>query len=92
MITMIIMKMRTVFLNDRGQVVIPEDVRKDLRLQSGQALVLFEVNGEILLKKESSVVKELLDSRDEKKFWQALSVKSLENAGAKDDEVWDSVY
>jgi len=76
-------------LNDRGQIVIPEEVRKDLHLKAGEALVLLEAGGEILLKKESQVVKQLSSQEGEKIFWRALAVRAMEGAWDDQDEAWE---
>jgi len=79
------MKMRTVVLNDRGQIVIPEELRKDLDLKAGQTLVLVEVGDELLLRKEESVVSDL----DDRRFWRAMSQHAFYTGWDKEDEVWD---
>ncbi|MBI3587598.1 AbrB/MazE/SpoVT family DNA-binding domain-containing protein [Candidatus Micrarchaeota archaeon] len=81
--------MRTVILNDRGQIVIPEEVREGMGLKPGEALVLLEVGKEILLRKEASVVRDLVEIEGERRFWRALSEKSLERAWDREDEAWE---
>lgn len=76
-------------LNERGQIVIPEEVRRDLDLEAGEALVLLEAGDEILLKKESRVVKQLASMEGEKIFWRSLAAKALERAWDDEDEAWE---
>lgn len=81
-------KLRTVNVNSRGQLVIPEDIRKDLGIDKTTTLVLIKKEGDILLKKES----EVLESIEEDRFWKALSYKAMENAWDKEDEVWEKFF
>ncbi len=79
------MKMRTVVLNERGQIVIPEELRNDLGLKAGQTLVLLEVGDELLLRKETAVISEM----DDRRFWRAMSEHAFHTGWDKEDEVWD---
>ena len=80
-------KIRTVAVNGRGQLVIPEDIRKDLGIQGETTLVLIEKEGHLMLKRESDV----FDMLHEEDFWKAIAQRSLENAWDKEDSVWDAV-
>ena len=90
MISMTDMKIRirSVSMNSRGQIVIPEEFRKNLGLSHEEALILIEKNGEITMRKESSVAKNI-DS--EEGFWQRIAEESLENAWAKEDKKWEKI-
>lgn len=78
-------KIRTVTVNERGQIVIPEDIRKDMDIGNATTLVIIEKEGEIIIRKESDV----FESISEDKFWKAIARRSLERAWGKEDEVWD---
>ena len=84
-----IKKIRTVNLNERGQIVIPEDIRKDFGIVGTATLVLIEKNDEIVLKKESDVLG-AIESED--KFWNFMQGESIKKAWNKEDKVWDKVY
>ena len=77
-------KMRTVSVNSRGQLVIPEDIRKDFGIGGGTTLVMIEAGDELVLRKESEVIAAIED-----KFWSALSRLAMRDAWSKEDEVWD---
>src|SRR3989338_4213812 len=79
-------RIRTVSVNERGQLVIPEDIRRDFGIKGNSTLVLVESSEGLVLKKESEVL-EALDSI----FWEALSKKALQNAWSKEDEVWGKI-
>ena len=82
------LRVRTVSMGERGQIVIPEDMRKDLELQGKETLVLIEKGGEIVIRKEFKVVKSLL-AEDE--LWEKASMESLRDAWGKEDEIWDAI-
>lgn len=83
-------RIRTVFVNDRGQIVIPEDIRRDLGLKANEVLVLIEKAGQILLRREKDVARRF-SVEEEDSFWTALSLKALESAWDEQDEAWDRV-
>ena len=83
-------RIRTVFLNDRGQIVIPEDIRRDLGLKANQVLVLIERAGHILLRREGDVAGRL-KMKSEDSFWGAVSLSSLEGAWDEKDAAWDKI-
>lgn len=82
-------KLRTVSVNERGQVVIPEDVRKDFGIENKSTLVLIERKNEIVLKRESDIL-ETIENED--RFWANLSKHSMKRAWSKEDAVWDEIY
>jgi AbrB family looped-hinge helix DNA binding protein len=45
-------KIRTVVVNERGQIVIPDEIRRELGIGKGDALVLMQKGKEITMKKE----------------------------------------
>ena len=79
-----IRKIRTVNVNERGQLVIPEEIRKDFGIKGGSTLVMIEGIGEIVLKKEADILNAL-----EEKFWKTLSKEAMKRAWSKEDEIWD---
>lgn len=82
-------KLRTVKVNERGQIVIPEEFRKDLGIKTDSTLVLIEKKDEIILKKEAGVLKEL---EEENNFWRKITEESFRKAWDKEDEIWDEIY
>lgn len=80
-------KLRTVNISNRGQLVVPEDIRKDLGIRGEATLVLIEKHGEIVLKKESDVLRALEDI-----FWKRLSEEAIKRAWVKEDEIWDNIF
>lgn len=82
-------KIRTVSVNERGQIVIPEDIRKDFGIENSSTLVLIERKGEIVLRKEEDVI-EVVETED--KFWKSLSSEAMKNSWDKEDSVWDKIY
>lgn len=81
-------RIRTVLMNSRGQIVIPEEMRENLKMKPKEALVLIEKNGELILKRESDVAKKILE---EDNAWVALSLEALKKAWGKEDAIWDKI-
>ncbi len=82
-------RIRTVSVNERGQIVIPEDVRKDLGISGDATLVLIEEDKEIVLKMESDVLRAI---EGEDAFWKALSAESMKRAWTEKDVIWDKLH
>jgi AbrB family looped-hinge helix DNA binding protein len=74
-------------LSTKGQIVIPEQVRKRFKLKAGNRLVLFERGNELVLRKEEDVEKEL---KSEHESWNALSLSGLKDIwdNPEDERVW----
>ena len=85
------MTLGIVNVSSRGQIVIPEQIRKSLGIKEGSKLVAIEKDGTLILKKESDIMKNL-DSLDRKEEsgWLALAEQSLSSIwdNKKDEKVW----
>lgn len=79
-------RIRSVTVNERGQFVIPEDIRKELGIEGASTLILIEREGELILRRESDVLAAL----DDDSFWRAVSRETMERAWHKEDAVWDA--
>lgn len=80
----------TLKVSSKGQVVIPEEIREELKIKEGTKLILIEKDGIITLEKEENFLKKLnLDSK-EKIGWLALAEKSMDKIwnNSKDEEIW----
>lgn len=78
-------------VSSKGQIVIPERVRKELGIRTGAKLVLLEREGTILLKKEEHVAKQIEEfEKRENKAWSMLAEKSLSKVwdNPKDEKTW----
>ena len=66
--------MELITTSSRGQIVIPENVRKRHNIKTGTRLILFEQGDKIIIEKEekiNDILKKNLDA--EEKGWYALS-------------------
>ena len=78
-------------VSSRGQIVIPENIRKNLGIKEGSKLIAIEKNGELILKRESDIIKKLEKSDEkEESGWLALAEQSLNNIwhNKKDEKAW----
>lgn len=70
-------------VSTKGQIVIPERVRKKHGIKPGQRLVLFERENELVLRKEEDVEQELSK-------WNELSARGIQDIwdNKEDEDVW----
>ena len=81
--------MEIIKTSSRGQIVIPEYIRKKHKIKEGTRLVLFEQGDRIIIEKEEKI-NIILKMDLEEKGWGALSEMSLKEVwdNEKDDRVW----
>jgi AbrB family looped-hinge helix DNA binding protein len=79
--------MEIVKTSSRGQLVIPEEVRKRYNIKEGTKLILIEDGSRIILEKEEKI-KEILN---EERGWNSISEESLNEVwdNDKDDKIWE---
>ena len=83
--------MEIISVSSKGQIVIPERVRKYLKINAGTRLVMIEREGTLMLKKEDQVTKHIEESERKEEFgWMILEEKSLKEIwdNPKDDKAW----
>lgn len=78
--------LRSVQVGERGELVIPEEVRAALGIEDGTILVLMKRGDELVLRREADVLEEL------KASWRQVTHRALERAWDEDDRVWDAIY
>ena len=80
----------TITMSSKGQIVIPERIRDELKIKEGTKLVMLEKDNSIILEKEEDFLKKLNNLELEKLGWLALSEKSMKKIwdNKKDNEVW----
>ncbi len=80
------MTMTIVKVSDKGQIAIPQSIREKTGIEKGDKLVLFQVDGKILLEKSKNTEEKV---RDDFKDILKLSEKSLKKVwGNKADDIW----
>lgn len=83
--------MEIISVSSKGQIVIPERVRKYLKINVGSRLIMIEREGTLMLKKEEQVTKRIEESERKEEFgWMILAEKALKDIwdNPKDDKVW----
>jgi AbrB family looped-hinge helix DNA binding protein len=78
--------LETVKVSSRGQIVIPENVRSELRIKEGTKLILIKEGDKIIFEREEDFLRHL----EEQEGWRSLSGSSLKRIwdNPKDDETW----
>ncbi|MFT4326707.1 MAG: AbrB/MazE/SpoVT family DNA-binding domain-containing protein [Candidatus Woesearchaeota archaeon] len=81
--------MEIVTVSTKGQVVIPENFRKNLQIFPGSRLVFREKQGKILIEPERSFL-DHMDDLEEQKGWDVLALKDFMKIWDNDeDERWN---
>lgn len=77
-------------VSSRGQIVIPEKVRKHFGIRQGSRLILIEKNDTLVLSKEDSISPMLAHAQKEEAGWLALAEQSMRELwdNPQDDETW----
>ena len=83
--------MEIITTSSRGQIVIPEILRKRHNIKEGTRLVLFEQGDKLILEKEDKGNKRLIKDIDQEDFgWNLLGEQSLKEVwDNEEDEIWN---
>jgi AbrB family looped-hinge helix DNA binding protein len=80
---------RTVKVTDKGQITLPADALRAMRVRKGTEFLLVQEGSRIVLTKASDVGKAVMD---ELEGFEALGLSSFERVWDNaDDEVWNDV-
>lgn len=78
--------MKITRVSDKGQISIPLEIREKLGIQKGDNLILFEINGKVLLEKQNFLIENLKDDfKDILKFSEQSLKEVWDNP---EDEIW----
>ena len=78
------MELKTIKLSEKGQISIPKEIRKDMRLKKGDKLVLMTKGQQLILQKADLVLKKL-----------GIEEESIGNMMASEETLkkdWDNKY
>ena len=78
------MELKTIKLSEKGQISIPKEIRKDMRLKKGDKLVLMAKGQQLILQKADLVLKKL-----------GIEEESIGNMMASEETLkkdWDNKY
>ena len=82
----------TVKVSSRGQIVIPENIRKHLQIVEGSTLVVIEKENKLIVERENDFLEGLKHKKkdSEQEGWQVLTEKNLSKvwSNSQDDQVW----
>ena len=78
--------MKTIKVSDKGQISIPNSMRQRLGIGRGDELVLFEIEGKILIEKPSVVSKKIKDDFNDVLHFSEQSLKEVWDNS--EDEIW----
>ena len=79
--------MKTIKVSDKGQISIPNSIRQRLGIDKGDNLILFEIEGKILIEKQQIVSEKI---KDDFKDVLQFSEQSLKDVWDNpEDEIWN---
>jgi AbrB family looped-hinge helix DNA binding protein len=82
------MTIKTVKVSEKGQIAIPTEIREKMEINKGDELILFQIDGKILLEKPQRISKE---AEDDFKDLLVYSKKTLKKVwDNKEDEIWNT--
>lgn len=82
------MQIKTIKMSEKGQIAIPRQVREKMGLDKGDELLLFEVDGKIMLEKVKMFSNMIKDNfKDIEKFNEDSLKEVWDN---KEDDIWSS--
>lgn len=81
------LKFRTIKVSQKGQISIPSDIRRELKIKRGDELLLVKRGKKLLLEKTQQFEKEVKDEFEDLLSVTEYSLKKLWNN--KEDEIWN---
>ena len=82
------MLIKTIKVSDKGQIAIPQNIRKEAGIKTGDELIIAQTNGKILLEKSKKISTKIKDDfRDLVKFSEQSLRRIWDN---KEDDIWNS--
>lgn len=80
-------KFKTIRVSEKGQIAIPSDIRKELKIARGEHLLLIKKGNRILLEKPEEFSKRAKSEFEDLIYWNEQVLKKLWSN--KEDEIWD---
>ena len=80
-------QIKTFRVSDKGQISIPNSVRQKLGIERGDNLILFEIEGKILLEKQQRVSEKMKDDFKDVLHFSEQSLKEVWDN--PEDEIWN---
>lgn len=81
------MEIKTIKVSEKGQIAIPTEIREKLGIKKGDKLVLFEVDGKLLIEKPQKLKKQVEDDfMDMIKLGEEALKDVWDN---EQDEIWN---
>ena len=80
----------TIKVSSKGQIVIPERIRKHLHLKEGSTLVVMERGSQLVLEEENQFLRDIKTIDKEKVGWLLVAEQSLRKVwdNPQDDQAW----
>jgi len=79
---------RTVKVSEKGQIAIPQMIRENLGIGQGDELIMFQVDGKILMEKSEKTKEKMRENFKDILKFSEKSLRSVWNN--KEDEIWSN--
>lgn len=80
------MIMKTIKVSEKGQIAIPQSIREQVGIEKGDEIIIFQVNGKLLIEKTQEIETKL---EDDFKDIVKISEQSLKEVwDNKKDDIW----
>lgn len=83
------LKVKTVKVSDKGQISIPSDIRREMKIKKGEELLLVKKGDRLLIEKSSKASKKFAGEFNFMLKHAEIVARKLWNN--KEDEIWDKV-
>jgi len=83
------LKFKTVKVSDKGQISIPSDIRKEMKIKKGEELLLVKKGEKLLIEKSPTASKKFVDEFNFMVRHAEAVAKKLWNN--KEDEIWNKL-
>ena len=83
------LKFKTVKVSDKGQISIPSDIRKEMKIKKGEELLLVMKGEKLLIEKSPTVSKKFAGEFNFMAIHAEAVAKKLWNN--KEDEIWNKL-
>jgi len=79
-------QIKTLRVSDKGQISIPNSIRQKLGIQRGDNLILFEIEGKLLIEKQQRISEKMKDDFKDVLHFSEQSLKEVWDN--PEDEIW----
>jgi len=77
---------KTIKVSEKGQIAIPQAIREKMGIEQGDELIMFQVDGKILIEKTKKTEEKMKDDFKDILKFNEMSLREV--WGNKEDDIW----